>query len=42
MDTKRSQRERDRVLDFINENFKVIYGKISKEKSTGLTIIKKI
>jgi len=42
LDTIEAVRERENVLDFINENFKVIYGRITKEKSMGLTIIKKL
>ncbi len=42
LDTMQSVRQRESVLDFIKENFKPIYGKITKEKSMGLTIIKKL
>ncbi len=42
LDTMQAVRQRESVLDFINENFKVIYGRITKEKSMGLTIVKKL
>jgi len=42
LDTKHGMREREEVLDYINDNFKLVYGKISKEKSMGLTIIRKL
>jgi SAM-dependent methyltransferase len=41
MDTQHGIRERNEVLDFIMDNFKVVFGKIKKEKSVGLTIVKK-
>jgi ubiquinone/menaquinone biosynthesis C-methylase UbiE len=42
LDTMQAVRQRESVLDFISENFKPIYGRITKEKTMGLTIIKKL
>ncbi|MFX0186822.1 MAG: class I SAM-dependent methyltransferase [Candidatus Hodarchaeota archaeon] len=42
LDTLHGFRERNNVLDYIINNFKLIYGKISKEKDMSLTIVKKI
>jgi len=41
LNTNHGLREREQVLDYIYENFKLIYGRISKDKDMGLTIIKK-
>ncbi len=41
LDTYQAYRERNYVLDFIEENFKIVYGKMDKEKSIGLTIVRK-
>ena len=41
LDTHRGYRERDSVLNYINANFKLVYGSINKEKNMGLTIVKK-
>lgn len=41
LDTHHGIREREAVLDFINNHFQIIYGKISKQKSMGTTIAKK-
>jgi len=41
MDTLQGTSERDRVLDFVEDNFEILYGRISKEQSMGLTIAKK-
>ena len=40
-DTTQALRERDDVLNFINENFDIIYGKINLEQKTGLTFVRK-
>ncbi len=42
LDTMHSVREREKVLDFICNNFKIIDGKILKEKNVGLTVVKKM
>jgi len=42
LDTKKAVTERGDVLDFINKNFTVIKGKINPEKSTMLTIARKL
>ncbi len=41
LNTHHGYRERDSVLDYINDNFKLIYGRINKEKNMGLTIVEK-
>lgn len=41
LDTKAGQEQRGRTLQFIEENFKVIQGKIDYGKSMGLTIARK-
>jgi len=42
LDTKQAVRERDSVLEFINENFEVIHGRVTKDKNMGLAIAKKL
>lgn len=41
LDTRHAIRERDSILDFIERNFVVLRGSLEKEKSMGLTIVKK-
>jgi len=41
MDTLQGTRERDRVLDFVEDNFEIVYGRIAKEQNMGLTIVKR-
>ncbi|MCL5010730.1 MAG: class I SAM-dependent methyltransferase [Patescibacteria group bacterium] len=41
LDTKAGQGQRNRVLQFVEKNFKVIEGKIDYENNMGLTIAKK-
>ena len=41
MDTQHGIRERNKVLDFILDNFKVVFGRINREKNVGLTIVRK-
>jgi SAM-dependent methyltransferase len=41
LDTKQGVEERDAVLDYMSQNFNVLSGAISKDKSMGLTIIQK-
>jgi len=42
LDTKQGVTQRDDVLSFILKNFDLVYGNISKEKSTGLAIVRKV
>ncbi len=41
LDTMQAVRDRNIVLDFINEKFDVVFGKISKTDSMALTVIRK-
>jgi 2-polyprenyl-3-methyl-5-hydroxy-6-metoxy-1,4-benzoquinol methylase len=41
LDTLAGVRERNEVLDYVTEHFEVLLGTISKEKSMGLTVVKK-
>jgi len=41
LDTHISAKERNSVLDFIEKKFNIIFGRISKEKDIGLTIVRK-
>jgi 2-polyprenyl-3-methyl-5-hydroxy-6-metoxy-1,4-benzoquinol methylase len=41
LDTIQAKNERENVLDYMKENFKIIYGSITKDKHIGLTILKK-
>jgi len=42
LDTIQSQRERSAVLEFISKHFKVVEGKLDKDKSMGCTIVRKL
>ena len=41
MDSKHSKTQRNDVIDFINKNFELVHGNISKDKDMGFTIVKK-
>ncbi|MBA7489470.1 hypothetical protein ES702_00004 [subsurface metagenome] len=41
LDTVQSVRERERVLEFIDENSELIEGKIDRYNSMGTTIVRK-
>lgn len=41
LDTHHAARERNDVLEFIKNNFEVVYGKIKEDQDLGLTIVKK-
>ncbi len=41
MDSHHSARERNDVLDFISNNFSVLYGSITKDRNMSLTIVRK-
>ena len=40
-DTQHALRERNFVLDYIDENFDIIHGKLNKERSIYFTIVRK-
>jgi len=41
LDTKQGLEQRDAVLDFINNNFSLMHGAISKNKNMNFTVVKK-
>lgn len=41
LDTKRGALQRNDVIDFINSNFVLLYGTLTKDNSMGLTIVSK-
>jgi len=41
MDTHQGARERNDVLDFVENHFEIVHGELSKEKDTGLIIARK-
>ncbi len=41
LDTKRGVTEREKVLNFIEQNFRLLKGRINYKESTGLTVVKK-
>lgn len=41
LDTIQGVRERDAVIDYIQKNFECLHGKISKETSMGLIVLRK-
>lgn len=42
LDTHHAVKERDSVLNYVNKKFDIIYGRITKEKNMGLTILRKL
>lgn len=41
LDTHHGVRQRNDVLEYVQQNFDLIYGTLDKEKNTGLTIVRK-
>ncbi|OHB57284.1 MAG: hypothetical protein A2173_02970 [Planctomycetes bacterium RBG_13_44_8b] len=41
LDTQQGVKQRDSVLDFIGDNFKLVHGQITKDKDMHLTIVRK-